>query len=227
MAGLYVVATPIGNLGDITVRAVEVLRSCHTVACEDTRHSRKLLAHLGVSKPTLPCHGRNLERCLPRILDILREGADVAYVSDAGTPGVSDPGSSLVRSVRDAGYPVTPIPGASAVTALLSVSGIAGRGWYFEGFLPPKGNKRRTRLTELLDRGDPVVLYESPHRIARLMEDLRMVAPGVEVLLGRELTKIYEQIVRGTVEEIAHMVDNTTIPARGEFVVVVWIGKTR
>ncbi|TVR70265.1 MAG: 16S rRNA (cytidine(1402)-2'-O)-methyltransferase [Spirochaetaceae bacterium] len=227
MAGLYVVATPIGNLGDITFRAVEVLKSCHTLACEDTRHSRKLLTHLGISRPLLACHANNMDRCTPRILDLLREDRDVAYLSDAGTPGVSDPGSALVRGVRDAGFPVIPIPGPSAVTALISAGGIAGRGWYFEGFLPPKGQKRRTRLAELLGRGDPVVLYESPHRFKRLTEDLLEVAPGFHLVVGRELTKIHEQIVTGTVEEIRLMVDNNTILCRGEFVVVVWSGKCR
>ena len=225
MAGLYVVATPIGNLGDITYRAVETLKSCHTLACEDTRHSRKLLSHLGISRPLLACHANNTNQCLPRILDLLRRDEDVAYLSDAGTPGVSDPGSALVRGVRDAGFTVIPVPGPSAVTALISASGIAGRGWYFEGFLPPKGQKRRTRLAVLLERGDPVVLYESPHRFQRLLGDLSVVAPGYQVVVGRELTKIHEQIVTGTVEEITLLADNTSIPCRGEFVVVVWAGK--
>lgn len=227
MAVLYLVATPIGNLADITARAVEVLRNAAAVACEDTRHSRKLLSHLGISRLLISCHGRNTERCFPRILGILHDGGDVAYISDAGTPGVSDPGSSLVRSVREAGFATIPVPGPSAVTALISVSGVAGRGWFFEGFLPPKGNKRRTRLADLVARGDPVVLYESPHRFARLIEDVKTVAPGYSLVIGRELTKIHEQIVSGTVEEIALMVDNSTIPLRGEFVVVVWSGKSR
>lgn len=225
MAGLYVVATPIGNLGDITYRAVEILRQCHVLACEDTRHSRKLLSHLGISRPLISCHGHNADSCLPRILNVLRDGHDVAYLSDAGTPGISDPGSSLVRGVRAEGFTVVPVPGASAVTALVSVSGFPGRGWYFEGFLPPKGQKRRTRLTELLQGSDSVVLYESPHRIQRLLEDLATVAPGCRMVVGRELTKIHEQIVAGTVEEIAAMVDNTTMPCRGEFVVVARSGK--
>lgn len=227
MAGLYIVATPIGNLGDITFRAVEILRTSHTIACEDTRHSRKLLSHCGISRPLLACHSNNVARCTPRILELLREGHDVAYVSDAGTPAISDPGSTIVRAVREEGFPVVPVPGPSAVTALVSVSGIAGRGWFFEGFLPPKGRKRHTRLRELLERGDPVVLYESPHRFSRLVDDFLEVAPGYHAVVGRELTKIHEQIVAGTVEEIRILVDNTTIPCRGEFVVLVWSGKCR
>lgn len=225
MAVLYIVATPIGNLGDITFRAVDVLRTVRAIACEDTRHSRKLLSHFGISCPVFSCRGQNTARSLPRVLGILRDGGDVAYLSDAGTPGISDPGSALVRGVRAEGIAVVPLPGPSAVTTLVSASGIAGRGWLFEGFLPPKGNKRRTRLTELVRREEAFVLYESPHRIGRLMEELRTIAAGRQVVLGRELTKIHEQIVAGTVEEIAHMVDNTDIPARGEFVVLVWTGK--
>jgi 16S rRNA (cytidine1402-2'-O)-methyltransferase len=226
MAHLYIVATPIGNLGDITFRAVEILKSCHTIACEDTRHSRKLLTHCGVSRPLLSCRGQNMAGRIPAILTILGDGGDVAYLSDAGTPGISDPGSSLVRAVRAAGYPIVPIPGPSAVTALVSVSGVAGRGWSFEGFLPPKGKKRLDRMRSLIARGEPVVFYESPHRMGRFLEELRTIAPGHRIVLGREMTKLHEQIVVGTVEEIANMVDNSEIPLRGEFVVLVSGGKS-
>lgn len=227
MPCLYMVATPIGNLDDITYRAVNVLRACRVIACEDTRHTRKLLSHFGISAPTVACHGHNEERCIPRILEYLSEDADIAYVSDAGTPGISDPGSGIVRAVRAAGYPVVPIPGATAVGALISVAGIAGRGWHFEGFLPPKGGKRLTRLTELAGRNEPFVLYESPHRIAKLMGELVAAAPGFSVVVGRELTKIYEQIVTDAVETVAEMVESGAIPRKGEFVVLVWSGKKR
>ncbi|SIR14640.1 16S rRNA (cytidine1402-2'-O)-methyltransferase [Alkalispirochaeta americana] len=227
MAELFVVATPIGNLGDITLRAVEVLRRCHTIACEDTRHSRKLLSHLGISAPLLSCRGQNTQQAVPRILGILQEGGDVAYISDAGTPGVSDPGSALVRGVRQAGFSVVPLPGASAVTALVSVSGVAGRGWYFEGFLPPKGEKRLKRIKELVQRGDSVIFYESPHRIVRFLGELRQGAPGGQIVLGRELTKLHEEIVTGSVEEVASLVESGEIPARGEFVLLVWTDKSR
>ncbi len=227
MGRLYIVATPIGNLGDITFRAVETLKQATLVACEDTRQSRKLLAHLGVSVPLLSCHGHNEARCLPRLLELLGDDADICYLSDAGTPGISDPGSRLVRAARDGGHQVIPIPGASAVTTLLSASGVAGRGWFFEGFLPPKGAKRVTRLTELAQRSEPFVLYESPHRIRKLMEELVSAAPGFRVLLGREMTKMYEQIEEFPVEEGPERVENGTIPVRGEFVVLVWSGKKR
>ncbi len=227
MAGLYIIATPIGHLGDITRRAVETLSGVHTIACEDTRHSRRLLTHLGISRPLLSCRGQNTARVLPQILALLGAGEDVAYISDAGTPGVSDPGSALVRGVRAAGFDIIPIPGASAVTALLSVSGVAGRGWFFEGFLPPKGAKRLTRLKELVSRGDPFLLYESPHRIAKLFDELCQAAPGHRLLVGRELTKIHEQIVEIPVENGPEQVENGSIPTRGEFAVLVWTGKRR
>lgn len=227
MGCLYIVATPIGNLGDITFRAVEVLKQAALIACEDTRQSRKLLTHIGVSAPLASCHGHNESRCVPRILELLADGADICYLSDAGTPGISDPGSRLVRAARDEGHQVIPIPGPSAVTALVSVSGVAGRGWFFEGFLPPKGTKRVTRLVELAGRGEPFVLYESPHRIGKLLGELVEAAPGYSVVIGRELTKMYEQIGEFSVKEALDRVTDGTIPAKGEFVVLVWTGKKR
>ncbi len=227
MGRLYIIATPIGNLGDITYRAVETLSASRAVFCEDTRQSRKLMSHLGISLPLHSCRGQNSASCIPRVLQLLDDGADISYLSDAGTPGISDPGSRLVRATREAGHDVVPIPGASAVTALISVSGVAGRGWFFEGFLPPKGAKRVRRLTELAGRGDPFVLYESPHRIGKLFDELREAAAGFQVVVGRELTKLHEQIVGGTVEDVAEMLANGGIPTRGEFAVLVWTGKSR
>ena len=227
MGHLYIIATPIGNLGDITFRAVEVLRRCSAAFCEDTRQSRKLLSHLGVSLPTFSCRGQNTDACVPRVLEFMGRDADVCYLSDAGTPGISDPGSRLVRAVREAGHPVVPIPGASAVTALLSVSGVAGRGWFFEGFLPPKGAKRGTRIEALVARGEPFVLYESPHRIQKLAAELVKHAPECRVILGREMTKLHEQIIAGGVEEIARALEDGTIPVRGEYALLVWSGKKR
>ena len=227
MGRLYIVATPIGNLGDITVRAAETLRGVQRIACEDTRQSRKLLSHLGISVPLTSCHGHNEAQCIPGLLEILAQDADIAYLSDAGTPGISDPGSRLVRAARDAGHTIVPIPGASAVTALLSVSGIAGRGWWFEGFLPPKGAKRLTRLTELAGRSEPFILYESPHRIGKLMDELTKAVPGWRMVIGRELTKMYEQIVECSVEEGSSFVASGEVPQKGEFAVLVWSGKKR
>lgn len=226
MGRLYVVATPIGNLGDISSRALDVLRGVEKIACEDTRHSRHLLTHFGISAPLLSCRSQNAAGgCVRQVLEILARDADVAYISDAGTPGVSDPGSSLVREVRAAGHEVIPIPGASAVTALLSVSGIAGRGWFFEGFLPPKGAKRTRRIAELAERREAFVLYEAPHRIIRLFEELRAEVPEFEVVIGRELSKLHEQILTGSVSEIVQNLESGVIPVRGEFVVLVWPGK--
>lgn len=226
MGRLYVVATPIGNLGDMSSRALEVLGRVDRIACEDTRHSRPLLTHFGISAPLVSCRSQSATSgCTRQVLELLARGADVAYISDAGTPGVSDPGSALVREVRAAGYEIVPIPGASAVTTLLSVSGIAGRGWFFEGFLPPKGAKRKKRLVELTSRREAFVLYEAPHRIIRLFEELVEVAPHFQVVVGRELTKLHEQISTGTVVEIAKKLESGGIPVRGEFVVLVWPGK--
>jgi 16S rRNA (cytidine1402-2'-O)-methyltransferase len=161
------------------------------------------------------------------MLELLAEGADIAYVSDAGSPGISDPGSKIARDVRSAGFEVVPIPGPSAVTALLSVSGLAGRGWFFEGFLPPKGRKRLTRIEELVAREEPFALYESPHRIGKLFSELTAAAADWSGVVGRELTKMHEQITVGRVDEIAELVGTSDIPARGEFVVLVWRRKSR
>ncbi len=158
------------------------------------------------------------------IVKLLEEGRDVAYVSDAGTPGVSDPGSRLAAAVRDAGFPVVPLPGASAVTSLMSVAGTAGKGFIFEGFLSPKSGRRRTRLKELLDMGMIFVLYESPYRIIKLIEELKELAPERKILIGREITKKFEEFLSGTVEEVlAALSARSTL--KGEFTVLVGIGK--
>lgn len=221
MARLYIVATPIGNLEDITLRAQRILIQVPYVACEDTRHSGRLLAHLGARATLLSCRSQNSAQCIARVLGILATGADIAYISDAGTPGISDPGSALVAEVRAAGYTVEPIPGVSAVTTLVSVSGVAGRGWLFEGFLSPKSGKRRRRLEELCERDEPFVLYESPHRFAKLMEELVAVAPQSQLVVGRELTKLHEQVAVGTASELAAQIEAGAIPIKGEFVVLV------
>lgn len=226
MGRLHIIATPIGNLGDITFRAVETLRSCRAAYCEDTRHSRKLTTHLGISVPLVSCRGQNANRCIPGALQLLAEDADIAYLSDAGTPGISDPGSQLVRAARADGHIVVPVPGASAVTALVSVSGVAGRGWSFEGFLPPKGTKRLTRLTELAQRDEPFVLYESPHRIVKLFDELVVAAPGFQTVIGREMTKLHEQIFAGSVEAARAALESGGIPVRGEYAILVWRGKS-
>lgn len=199
---MYIVATPIGNLQDVTLRALEVLKSVDVIACEDTRHSAKFLTSHGIQKRLISCRSHNEEDSAKGIIQLLEQGQDVAYVSDAGTPGVSDPGTVLVKSVRDAGIAVVPIPGVSALTALASVAGAQGRTLVFDGFLSTKPGKRRKRLKELLDRNENTVVYESPHRIVKLLEDIAEIDPERPVCIGRELTKLHEEFSRGPVSEV-------------------------
>jgi len=225
MATLYVVATPIGNLGDITVRALEVLKGVDSIVCEDTRHSRRLLDHYGISKPLSSGHSHNERQSAAAVVTRLGTGQDVAYITDAGTPGVSDPGRTLVAEVRKAGFPVVPIPGPSALTAILSAAGFPGKTVIFEGFLSPKVGRRASRLAELLATGDMFILYESPHRILKLLDALTDLEPERQVLLGRELTKIHEENLRGSFEEMITIFENRTI--KGEIVIVIDnIGRT-
>lgn len=202
MASLFMVATPVGNLGDMTTRAVDVLRSVALVVCEDTRHSGVLLAHFSITTRRVSAHSHNEAERVASVVRTLDSGSDVAYVSDAGTPGLSDPGRLLVRGARDAGHRVVPVPGASAFSALVSVNGFPGKSVTFEGFLSPKSGRRRNRLKELLDRDETFVLYESPHRLVKLLADLADLDPGRPVLLGRELTKLHEELVEGSASEV-------------------------
>ncbi|MDX9800668.1 MAG: 16S rRNA (cytidine(1402)-2'-O)-methyltransferase [Spirochaetia bacterium] len=202
MGTLYIVATPIGNLDDITFRAVETLKNADVIACEDTRHTRVLLNRYEIKKPLISYYAADEEKGIGKILALLEKGENVAYVSDAGTPGMSDPGGSLVRRCREKGFDIVPIPGVSAFTALVSVSGAAGRGITFDGFLSPKKGKRRGRLTELLERDESFVVYESPYRVLKLLEDLKELAPERRIIAGRELTKKFEEILSGTAEDI-------------------------
>lgn len=199
---LYIVATPIGNLGDITYRALETFKSVDVIACEDTRHTLQLLTHFGIRKPLLSCRARNEEDASRKILDVLRRGENVAYASDAGTPALSDPGAVLVRLAREAGHTIVPIPGASAFASLLSVAGGTDKTVVFEGFLSPKPGRRRSRLRELLETGYGFVLYESPFRILKLLTDLAEIENSRQVVIGRELTKLHEELVSGTAAEV-------------------------
>lgn len=198
MSRLYMAATPIGNMEDMTYRAVRILNEVDFIACEDTRQTAKLLNHYGIRKPLLSCRSANEKQSAPGLVKLLLEGKDMAYVSDAGTPGISDPGKILVREARDAGIEVVPLPGASAFSALLSVCGFPGKGVTFEGFLSPKKGKRRKRLSELLDREEAFVLYESPFRIVKLLDDLAQLNPEAQVLIGREMTKKFEEFAEDT-----------------------------
>ncbi|MCK5155747.1 MAG: 16S rRNA (cytidine(1402)-2'-O)-methyltransferase [Spirochaetales bacterium] len=195
MSNLFMVATPIGNLEDITLRAIRILKEVDVIACEDTRHTKKLLNHLGISTRVIACHAKNEEQSAKGIIMLLEEEKDIAYVSDAGTPGISDPGTRLVHAVRDAGFTVIPVPGVSALSAICSVAGYTGSTIVFDGFLSPKSGRRKNRLQQLLERNEAFVLYESPYRIVKLLEALADLAPERRTIVGRELTKMYEEII--------------------------------
>lgn len=217
---LYVVATPLGNLGDLSTRAAEVLRAVPVVAAEDTRRTRGLLSHLGVAPTILSFHAHSNEHRLDSLLEMLHSGRDVALVSDAGTPTVSDPGTDLVARARAAGIPVVPIPGASAVATALSASGLAGDRYLFLGFIPRKGRERTRLLTRAAGEEWSVVIYEAPPRLVALLEDLISLA-GAErtVVVARELTKMHEEIRSGSLGELVDYY--TAVPPRGEITVVL------
>lgn len=218
MSTLYIIGTPIGNLEDITLRAIRILKDVPVIACEDTRHTQNLLAHLEITgKKLIACHAHNEVASSQGIVNLLEQGLDVAYVSDAGTPGVSDPGSRLVNVVRSAGFNVVPIPGASACVTLLSASGLTGKTFTFEGFLSPKSGKRKARLQELLDRNEAFIIYESPFRIVKLLDEMCNLCPNRTIVLGRELTKAFEQIISGTPFEVK---ENLKV-VKGEFALCI------
>jgi 16S rRNA (cytidine1402-2'-O)-methyltransferase len=203
-ATLYVVATPLGHLGDLSPRAAEVLRQVPVVAAEDTRRTRGLLSHLGVAPALLSYHAHSGERRLERVLEILRDGRDVALVSDAGTPGISDPGADLVAAARAAGVPVVPVPGPSAVATALSAAGLPADRYLFLGFVPRKGGERTRLLTRAAAEEWSVVLFEAPGRLGALLHDLaRLAGPDRRATVARELTKIHEELRAGTLGELA------------------------
>ena len=218
---LWVVATPIGNLEDLAPRAQRVLSEVDLVAAEDTRHTGRLLARLGLSRPLLSLHEHNESGRVGQILDRLRQGQDVALVSDAGTPLVSDPGFRLVRAARQAGFEVLPIPGPSAAIAALSVAGLPSDRFWFEGFLPASGAARRQRLGTLLAMPVTVICYESSHRIRALAEDLAALAPARELALAREISKQFEEHFFGAAGALVAWLDRDMNRLRGEFVVVL------
>jgi 16S rRNA (cytidine1402-2'-O)-methyltransferase len=217
---LYIVATPLGNLGDLSTRGAEILRTVSVVAAEDTRRTRGLLTHIGAAPSVLSFHAHSEGHRLQSLLEILLSGRDVALVSDAGTPTVSDPGSDLVAGARSAGIPVVPIPGASAVATALSASGLAGDRYLFLGFIPRKGRERTRLLTRAAGEEWSVVFYEAPPRLAALLEDLSSVAGADRtVVVARELTKMHEEIRTGSLAELAEYYSAT--PPRGEITVVL------
>ena len=219
---LYIVATPIGNLEDITLRALRVLAEADVVAAEDTRHSRRLLVQHGLDRPLLALYEHNEEQQAARLVERLRGGETVALISDAGTPLVSDPGYRLVRLAGAAGIPVVAVPGPSAVTAALSVSGLPTDRFTFEGFLPARAAARRKTLEALRDEPRTMVFFESSHRIADSLEDFAAVlGPAREAAVCRELTKQFETVLRGTFAELRAQVAADADQRRGEFVLVV------
>lgn len=217
---LFVVATPIGNLQDVTLRALEVLAQVDVVACEDTRHTRKLLERHGIRSRTLSLHKFNERRRGEEIVARLDAGQSVALVSDAGTPAVADPGASVVRRCAAAGHPVVPVPGPSALVALLSVAGLNGARHLFLGFLPHRGGERRRELERVAGVPEAVVFLESPLRIAATLEDAAAILGAARpAVVGRELTKMHEEVVRGTLGELAAWAAEA--PRKGEHIVAV------
>lgn len=216
---LYVVGTPIGNLEDITLRALRILKSVHLIACEDTRHTRILTEHYGIKTPLTSYYEYNKAAKGDYLVRLLKEGKTVALVSDAGTPGISDPGFSLIRDVLAAGIRVISIPGATALVSALSVSGFPTDRFFFEGFLPVKTGARRRKLQDLKNYDGTVVIYESPHRIQKTLEDMRVVL-GAEraVALVREATKKFEEVIRGDISCVLDRLGSSK--PRGEFVII-------
>lgn len=219
---LYVVATPIGNLGDISHRAVEVLSAVSLIAAEDTRHSRRLLEHFNIKTPVVSYHEHNELSVAGDFLRRLKEGQDIALISDAGTPLISDPGFPLVRLARAEQVPVVAVPGPCALVAGLSISGLATDRFFFEGFLPAKASARRKRLQELENFPHTLVFYESPHRILETVKDmLDTFGPHREGVLARELTKMYETVLAGNLAQLYERLNTSTDQRRGEFVIMI------
>jgi 16S rRNA (cytidine1402-2'-O)-methyltransferase len=219
---LVLVATPIGNLADLSPRAIEALESADVIACEDTRRTRALLTHAGVSGAgkLRAVHAANESAEAARIVDEIRSGRRVAYASDAGTPGISDPGARLVRACLDAGLPVETVPGPSAAIAALVVSGLSTDRFVFEGFLPRKGGGRAERIAAIAAAGVTTIIYEAPNRIAHTVSDLTAACgPDRRVAIARELTKVYEEVVRGSLAEVEQRIEAST--PRGEYVIVL------
>jgi 16S rRNA (cytidine1402-2'-O)-methyltransferase len=217
--GLYLVATPIGNLGDITLRALETLAGVDIIACEDTRISRRLTERYGITAQLKPYHEHNAEAARPKILEALAQGAAIALVSDAGTPLISDPGFKLVREVTAAGYPVFALPGPSSVLTALAVAAQPTDRFFFEGFLPAKSTARRNRLSELARIDATLVMFESGNRVQETLSDLAQAMGDREAAICRELTKLHEEITRAPLRELAREADQ--LETRGEFVLVI------
>jgi len=217
---LYIVSTPIGNLEDITQRALRVLGEVDVIACEDTRHTRRLLTHFGIDTPTISYHEHNERERAEELVQRLRNGESVAVVSDAGTPGINDPGFRLVREAIANSIPVVPVPGPSALITALVASGLATDEFFFGGFLPAKANARRARLAELRAVPATLIFYEAPHRIAATLNDASEILGARDAVVARELTKLHEEFVRGNLNELAEQFSSGD-KARGEIVLMI------
>jgi len=221
-AALYVVATPLGNLRDITLRALDVLAAVGVVATEDTRHTRQLLAHYTIRARLIPLHEHNEQRAAGDIIELLADGTPVAYVTDAGTPAISDPGARLVARVREAGVPVVPIPGPSALTAALSAAGMSAPHFLFYGFLPSKAAARRAALSALSSLPYTLVFFEAPHRLLQTLEDMAPALGSERVIvMARELTKVFESFQRCKLAQAPIWLAEDPNRLRGEFVLIV------
>lgn len=216
---LYLCPTPIGNLEDITLRALGILKKVDIIAAEDTRVTLKLLNHYEIKTPLLSYHEHNKREKGPEIVLLLQEGKDVALVTDAGTPGLSDPGEDLVKLAVEAGIKVVPLPGAAAAVCALVASGLSTERFVFEGFLPRKTRDRRERLAEMAGESRTMVIYEAPHRLLKTLEDLRQALGNRSIAIAREMTKVHEEFFRGTLEQAVERFTQT--PPRGELVLVV------
>ena len=224
---LYVVATPIGNLSDASPRSVEVLKAAALVACEDTRTSATLLGRFHIEARTVALHEHNERAAAGALIEVLQQGNDVALVTDAGTPGLSDPGAHLVARAHQAGIRVSPIPGPSAAAAAYSAAGFPSAQFFFAGFLPASGAPRR-RALEALDMACPVILFEAPHRVARTLQELAAhLGPEREVVVGRELSKKFEEVARMTLGEASGWLDGHAHRSQGEFVLVLGPGEVK
>ncbi|HKY41930.1 MAG TPA: 16S rRNA (cytidine(1402)-2'-O)-methyltransferase [Pyrinomonadaceae bacterium] len=221
MAGtLYLVATPIGNLADITHRALQVLKDVDLIACEDTRHTHKLLQHYGIETKTISYHEHNEQQRTVELIDRLKQGSDIAVVSDAGTPSISDPGFRLVRAAIESEVLVVPVPGPSALISALIAAGLPTDEFFFAGFLPARSNARRARLNELRSVPGTLIFYEAPHRLATTLKDAHEILGEREAVVARELTKLHEELRRGRLSELAMHYANKENP-RGEIVVLI------
>ncbi len=218
---LYIIATPIGNLEDMTFRSIRILKEeIHIACCEDTRQTKKLFDNYGIKLQMRPLHSHSSESVINTVINELLAGKNVAYLSDSGTPSISDPGSRLINAARSNDIKVSPIPGASALTALASVAGFPEKQIVFSGFLSKKEGKRITELTNLKQSGGIIIIYESPYRIKKLLLAISKVFPGGKILIGREMTKFFEEFISGTIEEVIANIDN--LKEKGEFAVAVY-----